>query len=275
MIVSLVNSRSHPRQATRYPSSWNALSPQWTCQCPLLLLCFQQLPTIKWNYPARMVHPGRSAGSLCLFEADTTKPFVPFCFQQLITIKFCSPFVLITIQFAGGWQGSSPFACVPLCKFAPLFSITSRMPLPQPLSFQAFASLPGVSIPLQQKDSKPCTSTRYLHKGRYAEAKGRRELTRKVFLFGSLLHHVLTSLLRSTRRNSSRSNHESRWLLCRKTVCSSTKSSRMTRQPRLFSAARSTVTGVAPSARYRRATTGEITCRLASTQSITRRGTCF
>src|SRR5690242_939255 len=29
------------------------------------------------------------------------------------------------------------------CKFAPLFSITSRMLLPQPLSFHAFASLPG------------------------------------------------------------------------------------------------------------------------------------
>src|SRR5205823_1552664 len=120
MIVSLVNSRSHPRQATRYPSSWNALSPQWTCQCPLLLLCFQQLPTIKWNYPARMVHPGRSAGSLCLFEADTTKPFVPFCFQQLLTIKFCSPFVLITIQLRGWGQGSSPFclrSSLQICTF--------------------------------------------------------------------------------------------------------------------------------------------------------------
>lgn len=34
-------------------------------------------------------------------------------------------------------------ACNERCKFAPLFSIISKMLLPQPLSFQAFAWLPG------------------------------------------------------------------------------------------------------------------------------------
>ena len=58
------------------------------------------------------------------------------CFQILTTV---------------GGQGSLPLTCVPLCKFAPLFSIASRMPLPQPFSFHAFALLPGVGIPLQQK----------------------------------------------------------------------------------------------------------------------------
>src|SRR5438094_7915553 len=37
------------------------------------------------------------------------------------------------------------------CKSAPLFSIASTMPLLQPFSFHAFALLPGVGMPLQQK----------------------------------------------------------------------------------------------------------------------------
>ena len=38
-----------------------------------------------------------------------------------------------------------------LCKFAPLFSMTSRIPLSQPFSFHDFASLPGVGIPPASK----------------------------------------------------------------------------------------------------------------------------
>jgi len=41
----------------------------------------------------------------------------------------------------------SSSACGLPCKFASLFSTTSRMPLPQPLSFHAFASLPGGGHP--------------------------------------------------------------------------------------------------------------------------------
>src|SRR5213082_1787753 len=43
------------------------------------------------------------------------------------------------------------------CKFAPLFSITSTMPLLQPLSFHVFALLPRVGMPLQQKHSTKMT----------------------------------------------------------------------------------------------------------------------
>ena len=47
------------------------------------------------------------------------------------------PFPFTNHQLAPSFEGA------PFCKFAPLFSTTSTMPLPQPLSFQSFASLPG------------------------------------------------------------------------------------------------------------------------------------
>lgn len=39
----------------------------------------------------------------------------------------------------------TPLVCNKNSKFAPLFSTTSTMLLPQPLSFQTFALLPGVA----------------------------------------------------------------------------------------------------------------------------------
>lgn len=39
---------------------------------------------------------------LSSLHALATKPLVPFSFQQVTTIKFCNPFILITIQNAGG-----------------------------------------------------------------------------------------------------------------------------------------------------------------------------
>jgi hypothetical protein len=86
-------------------------------------LSFQQVTTIKWNYPTRIVHPERtgapgepgfgslgwgSEGSLCEPEADTTKIFVLLSFQRVTTIKFCNSFLLITIQIAPGWVYPSP-----------------------------------------------------------------------------------------------------------------------------------------------------------------------
>ena len=68
------------------------------------------------------------------------------CFQSLATIKFSKHFVLITIRNGGGTYPLS-FPCNPIRKFAPLFSITSTMLLPQPFSFHGFALLPGVGMP--------------------------------------------------------------------------------------------------------------------------------
>src|SRR6266568_3363694 len=169
------------------------------------------------------------------------------------------------------FRGPSPllaflFAYLHLC-----FQSPPGCPSRNPFCFMLLHCCRGWAYPCNRN-----TPTMHEHKRAVRQIKARWKLTKKVFLFVSLPRYVLTSLLRfQARRNSSRRRCESRWLLWRKTVCSSTRSSRMTRQPRFWSAARSTATGVAPSARYRRATTGEITCRLASTKSITRRGTCF
>jgi len=75
----------------------------------LLALSFQSLPTIKLNYPTRIVHPERSEGSL--FEREVSaahpNPFRLFSFQQLTTVKFSNHFVLKTIQNARGvWRHS-------------------------------------------------------------------------------------------------------------------------------------------------------------------------
>jgi hypothetical protein len=89
------------------------------------------------------------ASHLALHSAFTAN--CPSCFQSFTTIKFCNYFVLITIRIAPGVRTPLTLSRSDSCKFAPLFSITSRMLLSQPLSLQAFALLPGGSIPSHQK----------------------------------------------------------------------------------------------------------------------------
>jgi hypothetical protein len=108
------------------PSALSFTYFQPLTDCPRLAtlsapLSFQQVTTIKWNYPTRIVHPERtgapgepgfgslgwgSEGSLCEPEADTTKIFVLLSFQRVTTINFCNSFLLITIQIAPGWVGT-------------------------------------------------------------------------------------------------------------------------------------------------------------------------
>jgi hypothetical protein len=121
-------------------------------------LSFQSLPTIKWNYPRRIVHPERtgapgepgfgslgwgSEGSLCEPEADTTKTFVLLSFQRVTTIKFCNHFLLITIRIARGVVPPH----LSLASFTPgsqrLFSYTYELPNSQLLCFYHVATLPG------------------------------------------------------------------------------------------------------------------------------------
>ena len=110
---------------------------------PLTSLSFQQLPTIKLNYPTRIVHAESSEGSLCLSAVDITKPSVPLSFQQLPTIKFCNHFALITIRIAGGGRTPSPS----LAAFTPsshrLFSYTYELPNLQPPCFDNVATVGG------------------------------------------------------------------------------------------------------------------------------------
>jgi hypothetical protein len=110
----------HLRTTFIATEGWGARS-QTTSHSPLLtLVCFQQVTTVKLNYPMRIVHPERtgapgepgfgslgwgSEGSLCEPEADTTKTFVLLSFQRVTSIKFCNPSVLITIQNARGRVG--------------------------------------------------------------------------------------------------------------------------------------------------------------------------
>ena len=200
MIAWVVNFRPHPRQAAPYASSCSALSRLLSCQCPLPLLCFQSLPTI----------------------------------------KFCNRFVLITIQIAGGVAGVPPLY------------LRSSLQI-RTFVFNHFQDAPPATLFVCRGWAYPYsknTPTMHEHKRAVRQIKARWKLTRKVFLFVSSPHYVLTSLLRfQGRRNSSRRRRDNRWLLWRRTECSSTRSSRMTRQPRFLSAARSTATGVAPSAR--------------------------
>src|SRR5215467_11769177 len=79
--------------------------PSYVCHCPFVPLCFQSLPTIKLNYPMRIVHPERSEGSLCAVAPVYQCPLPALYFQQLPTIKFHNPFVLITMQIAPGVAG--------------------------------------------------------------------------------------------------------------------------------------------------------------------------
>jgi hypothetical protein len=75
----------------------------------LLALSFQSLPTIKLNYPMRIVHPERSEGSLCEREVRAhPNPFRLYSFQQLTTIKSSNQFVLITIQNARSEMSGMP-----------------------------------------------------------------------------------------------------------------------------------------------------------------------
>ena len=102
-------------------------------------------------------------------HADLPCTLPSLSFQQVTLIKSCNPCVLITIRIAGGGWGPLLFACSHCCKFAPLFSISCRMLLPQPLSFHAFASLPGDGIPPRYADLKfylNCGSARSFAQGR-------------------------------------------------------------------------------------------------------------
>src|SRR5215467_8773083 len=64
-------------------------------------------------YPRQtLLRPSRSVFVLPILPACRScfalfAPYRPLCFQSLPTIKFCNPFVLITIQIAGG--------CTSLC----------------------------------------------------------------------------------------------------------------------------------------------------------------
>ena len=85
-------------------SSSSPLRSTVNCQLSTVLpfLYSQQLPTIKLNYPMRIVHPERSEGSLRRWVMTLTRPCVSLYFQQLPIIHFSNLFVLITIQIAGG-----------------------------------------------------------------------------------------------------------------------------------------------------------------------------
>jgi hypothetical protein len=118
-----LNSAPLPSDFCFLTSALSFANFQLLTNCPRLAtlsvpFSFQQLTTIKWNYPMRIVHPERtgapgepglgslgwgSEGSLCEPEADTTKIFVLLSFQQVTTIKSCNSCVLITIQIAPGW----------------------------------------------------------------------------------------------------------------------------------------------------------------------------
>src|SRR5215831_1694341 len=102
---------SYPRKFAASKKSAGFQSLVTNHQSPSLLsLYFQQLPTIKLNYPMRIVHPERSEGSLrqprsttnCLALATR---LLSLHFQSLPTIKFRNPFVLITMRIAPGWAG--------------------------------------------------------------------------------------------------------------------------------------------------------------------------
>src|SRR5690242_18522894 len=60
----------------------------------------------------------------------------------------------------GRSASSAPRSCNHCCKSAPLFSITSKMPLSQPFFFHAFALLPGGGIP--SRPQKPVAPHEWL-----------------------------------------------------------------------------------------------------------------
>src|SRR5215469_3715837 len=55
MLAWVVNSRLHPHKTRQKPSPCRFLGPQLACQCPLLSLCFQSLPTIKFCNPFALI----------------------------------------------------------------------------------------------------------------------------------------------------------------------------------------------------------------------------
>jgi len=124
-IPSVVNSRLQRRQPRMCPTPQNLLLLQTACQCPLVLLCFQSFPTI----------------------------------------KFCNPFVLITIQIAGGWAYaalphtpwislSSLECAVPRFRvLSPLECADPKTPRRNPFRMRSSEKRWGVGIPLQQEHS--------------------------------------------------------------------------------------------------------------------------
>lgn len=100
---------------------------------------FQQLPTIKLNYPTRIVHPERSEGSL-----RKRWPLAVLCFQWVTTVKFSNNFVLITIRIAGGGYTPRSFVQHPLqiCTF--IFQLLARCPSHNPFRFMVLHRCRGV-----------------------------------------------------------------------------------------------------------------------------------
>ena len=118
MLALVVNSRLHPRRRPLSPSSWDFS----THSISLLGISTRFLTS-----------------AFCFLPY----PLLPLCFQSLPTIKFCNSLVLTTIRIAGGVGTPPALSCNDCCRFASLFSITSKMLLPQLFCFQLFALLPG------------------------------------------------------------------------------------------------------------------------------------
>jgi|SRR5690242_2383725 hypothetical protein len=118
MLALVVNSRLHPRRRPLSPSSWDFS----THSISLLGISTRFLTS-----------------AFCFLPY----PLLPLCFQSLPTIRFCNPLVLITIRIAGGVGTPLALSCNDRCRFASLFSITSKMLPPQLFCFQLFALLPG------------------------------------------------------------------------------------------------------------------------------------
>src|SRR5262245_8388718 len=66
------------------------------------------LPMPEIVHPEPACAGRRSQGSLCISAPVCQCPLLSLCFQQLPTIKFHNSFVLITMQNARGVGGSSP-----------------------------------------------------------------------------------------------------------------------------------------------------------------------
>jgi hypothetical protein len=111
--------------------------------------------TATWSLPTamRLRRPVLPVPAPVFGPAPSTRSIILPCLdiQSVTTIKFCNHFILLTIRIAAG--GSTPLMTafkkhlkspikkhlksrvVLRCKFTPLFSITSRMLLPQPFPF--------------------------------------------------------------------------------------------------------------------------------------------
>lgn len=65
--------------------------PSFVCSNSFVFTLFTELPVCTYSLPKTE-----------LTNSSLPCPLLPLCFQQLPTIKFCNPFVLITLQIARG-----------------------------------------------------------------------------------------------------------------------------------------------------------------------------